>query len=733
MKKIVLSVVMLVAMHLSVWGQASEKKQVSISVATEQCEIRLMVSPAGRLYQVYLGKPLLFDEEVKNLSWYAYAGSDGSIARRGYEVYPGSGGEDYFEPALAVTHADGNRTTYLYYKNHIQRAIEGGEETVIELSDQEYAVNVTLYYRAYAKENVIKTWAEISHQEPKPITLWRYASTLLYLNANRYFVTNYHSDWAREGQPECRELSTGKYIVDTKLGTRAAIHAEPFFELGLDGVPHETMGDVMLGTIGWTGNFSITFEVDNTNTLRLIPAINPYSSDYLLPAGEVFRTPEFIFTLSGEGTSQASRNLHDWARRYQLKDGMGNRMTLLNNWESTGFGFDEEKLAAVIGDTRQMGADMFLLDDGWFGNKHPRNNPTAGLGDWEENRRKLPNGVGFLTETAKKEGVKFGLWIEPEMVNPRSELMEKHPEWVITQANRKPYYYRWQLVLDLPNPQVQDYVFGVVDGLMQKYPDIAYFKWDCNSTITNIHSPYLKEKQGQLYIDYTRGLYNVLNRISDKYPTLPMMLCSGGGGRCDYEALKYFTEFWCSDNTDPYERLYIQWSMSKFFPTKAMAAHVTHWNRAVDLKFAIDVASMCKLGFDIDYSKLSDDEKAFCQVAIKNYNSLKPIILDGDQYRLVSPYETNHAAVAYVNKAKDRAVLFAYDLHPRYQEPVAKVKFQGLAADKMYRLTEVNLRTPKSSLKADSKVYSGDFLMKVGIDVFSYQDGVSHVVELVAI
>lgn len=707
------------------------QSSTGITIATEQMELRMAVNPQGRLYQVYMGTPLLYAEEVNELPWYAYAGSDGSIARRGYEVYPGSGGEDYFEPALAVTHADGNRTTYLYYKSHVQKEMPGGKETIIYLADKEYDVNVTLHYKAYTKENVIKVWSEIYHNESKPITLWRYASALLYFNANDYYVTNYHSDWAREGQPECRKLATGKFVVDTKLGSRAAIHAEPFFELGLNDKPHETMGTVLLGTIGWTGNFSITFEVDNAHTLRLVPGINSYSSDYLLEKGQVFSTPEFIFTLSNNGTSQASRNLHNWARRYQLKDGMGDRMTLLNNWESTGFDFNEKKLISVIGDTKQMGADMFLLDDGWFGSKYPRNNPFAGLGDWTENLNKLPNTINRLTQAADSLDVKFGLWIEPEMVNPRSELMDKHPDWVIKQSNREPYYYRWQMVLDLPNPKVQDYVFNVVDGLMQKYPDIAYFKWDCNSTITNIHSPYLKDKQGQLYIDYTRGLYNVLERIQKRYPMLPMMLCSGGGGRCDYEAMKYFTEFWCSDNTDPYERLYIQWSMSKFFPAKAMAAHVTHWNKQVDLKFAVDVASMCKLGFDIDYGKLSEEEKAFCRLSLKNYNRLKTIILDGDQYRLVSPYESNHAAVVYVNPQKNHAVLYAYDLHPRYQEPVNKVKLQGLDPNKRYKLTEINLNQSKSSLNIDGKVLSGDFLMKVGVDVFSYQDGVSHVIELV--
>lgn len=711
----------------------------TIQIATKSTELILQVAPTGRLYQVYLGPRLLNGSDADSLDWRSSNGSDGSAAPRGHEVYPASGGEDYFEPAVAFTHADGNQTTYLYYRGHEQQKMDGGTETVIRLTDDQYPVQVVLHYLAYEEENVIKTWSEIKHTDPvrgkkqksQSVTLWRYASTLLYMQAADYWLTTYHSDWAREGQPDCRQLLEGKCVVDTKLGTRAAIMQEPFFELGIDGKPREQEGTVMLGTIGWTGNFQFTFEVDNTHTLRIIPAINPYASAYKLQAGEMLRTPEFIFTLSEQGTSQASRNLHQWARRYQLKDGMGSRMTLLNNWESTGFKFDEQKLVSVIDDAREMGVDMFLLDDGWFGNKHPRNNSGAGLGDWQENREKLPGGIGALCRAAAEKGVKFGLWIEPEMANPKSDLLEQHPEWAILQPNRKPYYYRHQLVLDLPNPKVQDYVYNVVDELIQHHPDISYFKWDCNSTITNIHSPYLKDCQGRLYIDYTRGLYSVLERIKAKYPDLPMMLCSGGGARCDYEALKYFTEFWCSDNTDPYERLYIQWSLSKFFPVKAMAAHVTHWNRQADLKFSIDVASMCRLGFDIDYSKLSKSEKQLCQQAVREYNRLKPVILDGQQYRLVSPYETNHTAVCYVSQDSRQGVLFAYDLHPRYREPMKRLKLQGLAPDRHYTLTEVNLKPGKtSSLRCNGKTYSGDYLMKVGIDVFGYKDGVSHVLEL---
>lgn len=271
-------------------------------------------------------------------------------------------------------------------------------------------------------------------------------------------------------------------------------------------------------------------------------------------------------------------------------------MTLLNNWEATYFDFNEEKLIGLIGDAAGLGVDMFLLDDGWFANKYPRSSDHQGLGDWDETADKLPNGIGRLVEEATKKGIKFGLWIEPEMVNPKSELYEKHKDWVIHLPNRDEYYFRNQLVLDLSNPKVQDFVFGVVDDLMTKYPGIAFFKWDCNSPITNIYSSYLKEKQSHLYIDYVRGLYNVLERIKTKYPDLPMMLCSGGSGRIDYEALRYFTEFWPSDNTDPIERLFIQWGYSQLFPAKTLCAHVTTWNHDASIKFRTDVAMMGKLG-----------------------------------------------------------------------------------------------------------------------------------------
>lgn len=712
-------------------GNAAEKKIIRIS--TNHTDLVLQVGDNGRLYQTYLGDKLRHEQELSQMNWAVHAGSDGSVTKRGWEVYSCSGNEDYFEPALGITHADGNPTTYLYYVSSSTQSVAGGTETTIKLKDDKYLVNVTLHYVAYPKEDVIKTWSEISHQEKKPIKLSAYASTMLYFSNASYYLTEFSSDWAREAQMSSQQLQFGKKVIDTKLGSRAAMHTHPFFELGLDQPVQENQGQVLMGTLGWTGNFRFTFEVDNVGNLRVIPAINPYASLYELKAGEVFTTPEFIFTLSNQGTGQGSRNLHNWARLYQLKNGQGSRMTLLNNWENTGFDFDQDKLAELMKEAKHLGVDLFLLDDGWFGNKYPRKDDHAGLGDWEATKAKLPGGVPALVKAAKDAGVKFGIWIEPEMVNPKSELFEKHPDWAIRLPNRETYYYRNQLVLDLSNPEVQDYVYGVVEKIMKENPDIAFFKWDCNSPITNIYSPYLKDRQNQLYIDHVKGVYNVFRRVKENFPNVPIMVCSGGGARCDYEILKYGDEFWCSDNTDPVERVYIQWGFSQFFPAKAMCAHVTSWNKNTSIKFRTDVASMCKLGFDIGLKGMSNDELTYCQEAVANWKRLQPAIMDGQQYRLVSPYLTNHMAVNYVSQDASKAVLFAYDVHPRFQEKLLNVKLQGLDPDKMYRVEEINLMPgTTSTLEANGKTFSGDYLMKVGLSVFSCNSTESHVVELTA-
>lgn len=702
-----------------------------IRISTAHTDLILKVKDDQRVCQQYLGSRLQNDAD---LHW----------LKDGREAVLTHGMEDYFEPALEIHHADGNPSTLLRYVDHsTSTCADGGKETVITLKDDKYPTTLKVHYVAYEKEDVLKTWTEITNGEKKPVALSRYASSLLHFNHDRYYLSEFSGDWADEVHINTQELHFGKKVLDTKLGTRANMFTPPMFILSLDEPAKESTGECVLGQLGWTGNFRFTFEVDQRNGLRVLSGINPYFSERTLKSGETFTTPEFYFTYSTEGLNRASQNLHDWARNYQLKDGKGTRLTLLNNWEATYFDFDEEKLCGLMGNAVRLGVDMFLLDDGWFANKYPRHSDTQGLGDWQETAAKLPNGVGRLCEEAKAKGIRFGIWIEPEMVNPKSELYEKHKNWVIHLPNRDEYYFRNQMVLDLSNPEVQDFVYSVVDGLMTKYPEIAFFKWDCNSPITNIFSPYLKDKQQHLYVDYVNGLYNVLERIKAKYPDLPMMLCSGGSGRIDYKALSYFTEFWASDNTDPVERLFIQYAYSYFYPAKATCAHVTTWNKRASLKFKTDVASMGKLGFDIKLSDMTPDEITYAHGAVENYRRLQPIIGDGDMYRLVSPYDMNpfaistesslqpnaHAATQFVSKDKNSAVLFVFDIYPRYADLTKYVRLQGLDPAKTYSVQEINLM-PGQDTWVKNRTYTGDFLMKVGLDLFSTSQLMSHVVEL---
>ena len=692
-----------------------------IRVGTSDIDLIFKVNGDGRLCQSYFGTKLTHDSDI---GWLG----DGQEA---FAVY---GQDDYFEPALKITHADGNVSLRMKYVSDETVAVDDNvSETTIVLEDEVYPVELRLVYTAYRAENVITCRTVVRHGEKKPVVMYNYASAMLRLKADSYWLTEFSGNWADETKMSEQPLKFGKKIIDSNLGTRANLFCSPFFTLSLDDRMSENHGDVLIGTLAWSGNFRFTFEVDENNCLRVISGINPFSSEYHLEKDREFVTPDFIFTLSGEGAGKASRSLHDWARKYRIKNGLGDRLTLLNNWEATFFDFNDEKLKSLIHDAAELGVDMFLLDDGWFGNSHPRNSGTQGLGDWQVNKLKLPDGLGGLVRTAEENGVVFGLWIEPEMVNPKSTLYEEHRDWALRFPNRDEKYFRNQLVLDLTNPEVQDFVINTIDTILEENPGVAYFKWDCNSPIGNQHSAYEKY-QSHLWVDYVNGLYRVMSHVSEKYPDLPMMLCSGGGGRTDYGALQHFTEFWASDNTDPIERIFIQWGYSYVYPNKAVSAHVTNWNRSASIKFRTDVAMMGKLGFDILVNELSTDELAFCQKAVSDYKRLKPAILEGDFYRLHSPYGNQHAAAQSVSKDRRSSVVFAYDVYPRFGERFTPVRLDGLDPEAMYRITEINLMPGRNpSVRASGAVLSGEFLMSEGIELFSTDRLRSVVLELEAV
>ncbi len=692
--------------------QMQQKNDVFITAGTRNtCLVYRVNSRDGRLYQLYLGPVLSGSDNLKQ------------SRDEGHLAYPTFGTDNLFEPAVRATHNDGNPSLELQYVSHQVETVSPDITIItILLKDPQYPFEVALKTKTYSDEDVIEQWTEIKHGEKKPVTIFNYASSMLSFDAPEYWLTQFHGDWAREMKMQESELTAGIKILDSKLGTRAHMYQTPVFMLSLNGKSDETTGEVVAGTLEWSGNFRFLFEIDEKGTLRVISGINPFASEYSLDPGKVFRTPSMIFTYSASGKGQASRNLHRWAVNYDILDGTGPRLTLLNNWETTGFNFDQNKIAGIIGDAKKMGLDLFLLDDGWFGNKYPRNNDMAGLGDWQENRAKLPDGIGYLVRKADSTGIKFGIWIEPEMVNPKSELYENHPDWILKLPNRPEDYYRNQLVLDLTNPKVQDFVYSIVDGMLTKYPGMAFFKWDCNRMMTNAYSPYLKDRQSHLYVDYVTSLYSVLDRIRQKYPHLPMMLCSGGGGRVDYGALKYFNEFWASDDTDPVERIYIQWGYSYFFPAVSVCNHITSWGNQ-SLKFRTDVAMMGKLGYDIKVNEMSDNDLKFSQNAISNYKRLSDIIWKGDLYRLMSPYEENRAALMYVNQAKTKAVFFCYNLNTRFNETFGRVRLQGLDPEKVYKIQEINISREGRrgfgmggpGMSESGKIYTGDYLMKVGL------------------
>ncbi|HIC8644517.1 alpha-galactosidase [Elizabethkingia meningoseptica] len=706
--------------------QLSAQKTAPIIISTQNTALVYTLDAKNQLSQLYFG------QSMKNTSDYALKKPNNLPAL----VTEGTGAVR--EPSFGVLHSDNNPSLELQYIKHTTKSEGNVQTTEIQLKDPQYDFYVSLNFKAYQNENVIEQWAEIRHQEKKAVVLKHYASAFLQLNAQNYYLTHFFGDWANEMRMEESLLPEGIHSIESKLGTRATNFDLPSFMLSLDKPAAEESGNVLAGTLAWSGNFKLGFEnirhsEDFGHLLQVLPGINNYASDYVLAPNTTFTTPSFIYTYSYTGKGQASRNLHQWATQYGIYKGTENKSTLLNNWEATYFKFDEQKLTSLLGDAQNLGVDVFLLDDGWFGNKYPRNNDNAGLGDWEANRKKLPNGLPFLINEAKKRQVKFGIWIEPEMVNPKSELYEKHPDWILKLANRSENLRRTQLVLDLANPKVQEHVFKVVDNILQENPEIGYIKWDCNRYMTNSFSAYLKDKQSNLYIDYTLGLYKVLQRIRDKYPNVEMMWCSGGGGRAEYGGLKYTNEFWPSDNTDPLQRIFIQYGYSYFFPMGIQCAHVTSWGKQ-PLKFKLDVAMSGKLGFDIRVDEMNNQELKLSQNALKNYKNLQDLINNGEMYRLIAPYNNHQAAWMLTDKNKNKAVLYAYNMNTLLGDYFAPVYFQGLDPDKKYLLKELNLENEdKPQLPQNGKTFSGDYLMKAGLPWFLNGSLKSSVVELTAV
>lgn len=699
---ILITIVCFLFVSGAVFGQTAENQ--IIRIVTDRSSLVLMAGKDGFLYQLGYG-----DIAEK------YSIPE-KLPSREREFYPASGNGFITEPALEVAHADGNTSTDLFYTGHGTKKIDNNTElTVISLKDPQYPFFADVYIRASKKEDVLEMWTEIRHEEEQDVTLYRYASASPVLKARNYWLTQFCGNYKREATLVEERLTPGLKVLDSKLGIRAHQMRIPSFIISLNQSADEDTGEVYIGSLSWPGSFHLTFDLDWNNNLRALAGINHFGSQYHLAKGEVFRTPVSIWTYSKSGKGQASRNIHHWAVQYGIRDGKKDRPILLNNWEATHCDFDEKKIVSLFDGAKEIGIELFLLDDGWFGNgQYARDDDKHGLGDWTPDQKKLPSGISYLCKEAAKRKIGFGIWLEPEMVNPQSELFTKHPEWVITQPKREPLYGRHQLILDLTRPEVQEFEWKeVIEKTLKPNPDIKYVKWDANRYVTQPGSSYLPAgKQSHLLVDYNFALLDLMKKTATSYPNVMMMLCAGGSGRTDYGSLQHFHSFWPSDNTDPLKRVYIQWGFSHVFPANAISAHVTRMGRR-PVKFAIDVALSGAYGVDMDLAKVTDEDREQIKSSIQLYKqSLRNIVQYGDLYRLVSPYEHPRAALSYITEDKNKAVIFVYQTGNSGDE---KVYPKGLHPSKKYKLKELNLPAGQStSFALDGKTLTGEQLMNEG-------------------
>lgn len=688
-----------------------------VNLSTPSTSLILDAEKGGPFRFLYYGDKISASD-IANLA------SAGTANRDAYPVY---GNYPQGEAALSVTHPDGNMTLDMEVADIKTSANEadGSTVTTVSMRDKSYPISLDINYRTWSEEDVIETWVDITNNGKGTVTLNRFMSGYLPVRYGDVWLSLLYGSWANEGRLNQEPLRHGVKMIKNKDGVRNSHTSHAEIMLSLDGKPMENTGRTIGAALCYSGNYKLFIDTDDSNYHHLFAGINEENSAYNLKKGETFSAPALALTFSDEGLSGASRNFHRWGRNHRLANGNELRKILLNSWEGVYFDINEEGMAQMMKDIASMGGELFVMDDGWFGDKYYRDNDSASLGDWTVDTRKLPHGIQGLVDEAEKNGIKFGIWIEPEMTNSRSRLYEEHPEYIIKAENRDIVEGRGgtQLVLDLANPKVQDLVFNVVDTLMTKFPLIDYIKWDANAPIMQHGSQYLtRDNQSHLYIDYHKGFEKVLDRIRAKYPDVTIQACASGGGRANWGVLPWFDEFWVSDNTDALQRVYMQWGTSYFFPAVAMASHISaapnHQTfRTIPLKYRTDVAMSGRLGMEIQPKNMTDEEKDFCRRAINTYKEIRPIVQQGDIYRLLSPYDNLGAAsLMYVSPRKDDAVYYWWKTETFVNQQLPRVKMAGLDPDKTYTVTELN-RIDNTPLPYEGKSFTGRFLMDNGLEM----------------
>lgn len=652
--------------------------------------------------------------------------------------YPGNGLGDYREGAIEVKAADGSTAVNFVYKGHSiysgkkglpgLPATFGGERECTSLEiyaeDTVLGLEAVLMYSVFDKDDVITRSVSVTNKADKPIHLTRVMSTSVDMDDEDYQMISLHGSWARERQIDYRSIGYGRQNVASFKGESS--HQEhPFIALASKDIAQD-YGKVYAFHFVYSGNFLAQIEKGQFDTIRVIMGIHPYGFDWKLESGETFVAPEVVMTFSDTGLGTMTRNLHDLYRNHLIRSPYKNRKRpiLINNWEATYFDFNTEKLLDIAREAKKCGIEMLVMDDGWFGH---RSDDSTSLGDWKVNEEKLPGGLAYLVSEVNKIGLKFGIWFEPEMISPDSDLYREHPDWAISIPGREPTRSRNQLVLDLSRPEVVDYVYESVASVL-KSANIEYVKWDMNRQLTDVHSNYLADdRQGELYHRYVLAVYELQERLTKEFPELLLENCSGGGARFDPGMLYYSPQIWCSDDTDAIERLKIQEGTALIYPLSAMGAHVSDCpnhtvGRSTPFETRGNVALCGTFGYELDITKISESDRAQIPGQVAMYHKYNDLVRNGDYYRIAS-YSQNKYYDCYgvIAKDKSEALITYVSVINRPNYHTRRICIPGLDAAKRYRVEETG------------QVFYGDTLMNAGLMIPNlwgdFQSKLIHLIE----
>ena len=703
----------------------NEEKKI-FRLDTEKNTYVMGLSPEGFLGHIYYGDRLYMeaDNYLLRMEEPPYTPSVNKREKSAFldffpMEYPTGGIGDYRESCLNIRNAAGNMGCELHYTGHeiykgkkglkglpASFATEDEAETLeITLKDGDLDLEVVLSYTAFEKENVITRSVRVQNQGKENLRIEKILSACLDMDNENFSMLSLHGTWARERHIQTGELHYGKQVISSARGESS--HQEhPFIALVTNGTEQEN-GKVYAMHFVYSGNFMAETELCQFDNLRMTMGINPEEFSWLLTPGEEFQAPEVVMVYSGNGLGAMTRSYHDFYRNHLIRSKFKyeKRPILINNWEATYFDFNTDKLLDIAREAKKCGIEMLVMDDGWFGK---RNSDNCSLGDWKVNEKKITGGLKHLVDEVNKIGLQFGIWFEPEMISPDSDLYRAHPDWAIQIAGREATQSRNQYVLDLSRPEVRDYAYECVASILRS-ANIAYVKWDMNRQLSDLGSSYLpKERQQELFHRYVLGVYELQERLVTEFPDLLLENCSGGGARFDPGMLYYSPQIWCSDNTDAVERLMIQEGSALIYPLSVIGAHVSDCpnhsvGRVTPFETRGHVALAGTFGYELDITKIPEEDRALIPEQTATYNKYRHLIQQGEYYRIAS-YRENHKYDCWALSSQDKKeVLVTYvqvlgvpNSHSR------KVFLRGFDPKVTYRL------------EGTEETYTGEMLMKGG-------------------